>query len=210
VTVVLVARHGETDWNAERRFQGFADRPLNARGRAQAEELAARLAGVPLAAVLASDLVRARDTAAVVAARHGLSVRVEAELREVDVGSWTGRTAAEVRAAEPEAFARWRRGHSGWTGGETYEVMGARVVRALVRLAAEHADGGRPLLLVGHGGTVRALEAAATGENLRAVRARRPEVPNASLWAVRATRAGVSDFRAGADPAGLLAASPGL
>jgi len=210
VTLVLVARHGETDWNAERRFQGHADRPLNARGRAQARALADRLAGIPLAAALASDLARARDTAEVVATRHGLTVRVEPELREVDVGSWTGRTEQELRETQPDAYGRWRGGLPGWRDGETYDEMAARVVPALRRVAADHAEDGRPILLVGHGATIRALEAAATGEDLRALRARRPVVPNGSLWAVRATPSGLVDFRAGPDPAVLVGSLRGL
>jgi broad specificity phosphatase PhoE len=207
VTLVLVARHGETDWNAERRFQGHADRPLTARGRAQAAALAERLAAVELAAVVASDLARALRTAEAVAARRGLPVRVERDLREVDVGSWTGRTAAQVREDEPDAYDRWRDGLPGWSGGETYDAMAARTVAAVLRVAADLGRDGRPLLLVGHGGTIRALEAAADREPLRSVRTRRPVVANGSLWAVRATPSGLVGFRAGADPAGLAAAS---
>jgi probable phosphoglycerate mutase len=210
VTLVLVARHGETDWNAEHRFQGHADQPLNARGRAQAEALADLLDPVPLAAVVSSDLVRARDTAELVAARHGLSVRVEPELREVDVGTWTGRTEPELRKAEPEAYARWRTGLPGWIDGETYEQMAVRVVEALLRVAAEYEDDGRPILLVGHGATIRAYEAATTGEDQQAVRRRRYVVANGSLGSVEAGAGGLSDFRAEADLGALVGSPPGL
>ena len=210
MTLVLVARHGETDWNAEHRFQGHADRPLNERGRAQAESLADLLDGVPLAAVVSSDLLRARETAELVAARHDLCVRVEPDLREVDVGTWTGRTEPELREAEPEAYARWRTGLPGWSGGETYEQMAVRVVAALLRLAADYEDEGRPILLVGHGATIRAYEAATTGEGQQAVRRRRYVVPNGSLGTVEAGAAGLSDFRAEADLGALVASPPGL
>ena len=210
MTLVLVARHGETDWNAEHRFQGHADRPLNARGRAQAEALADLVDGIPLAAVVASDLVRARETAEVVAARHGLPVRVEPELREVDVGTWTGRTEPELREAEPEAYARWRTGLPGWSGGETYEQMAARVVAALLRIAADYEDDGRPILLVGHGATIRAFEAATTGEDQQAVRRRRYLVPNGSLGSVEAGVGGLSDFRGEADLGALVGSPRGL
>src|SRR5262249_12567689 len=85
VTTLLLARHGETDWNRARRWQGHADRPLTERGWAQAAALAERLADIALDAVYASDLRRARDTAAVVAARQGIEVIELRELREVDV-----------------------------------------------------------------------------------------------------------------------------
>ena len=64
MTTLLLARHGESDWNRARRWQGFADRPLTERGRAQAEELAARLVEIPLDAIYSSDLGRACETAA--------------------------------------------------------------------------------------------------------------------------------------------------
>ena len=210
MTLVLVARHGETDWNAEHRFQGHADRPLNARGREQADALAELLDDVPLAAVVSSDLMRARETAEVVSARHGLPVRVEPELREVDVGTWTGLTTEEARDAEPEAYARWRTGLPGWSGGETYEEMAVRVVAALQRVAADYEDDGRPILLVGHGATIRAYEAATTGEDQQTVRRRRYVVPNGSLGSVEAGAGGLSDFRPEADLEALVGSSRGL
>src|SRR5436190_14632330 len=96
VTTLLLARHGETDWNHARRWQGHADRPLTERGRAQAASLAERLADIALDAVYASDLQRARETAAVVAAKQGLEVIELRDLREVDVGSWEDRTLTEL------------------------------------------------------------------------------------------------------------------
>ena len=165
---------------------------------------------VPLAAVVSSDLVRARDTAELVAARHGLPVRVEPELREVDVGTWTGRTESELRESEPEAYARWRTGLPGWSGGESYEEMGVRVVASLLRVAADYEEDGRPILLVGHGATIRAFEAATTGEDQPAVRRRRSVVPNGSLGSVRAAAGGLSDFRAEADLRGLVGSPRGL
>jgi broad specificity phosphatase PhoE len=90
MTTVYLARHGESDWNVERRWQGHADRPLTERGREQAELLAGRLADVKLDAVYASDLRRAWETAQAVAATRGLEVVRLPELREVDVGSWSG------------------------------------------------------------------------------------------------------------------------
>ncbi|MGZ4411320.1 MAG: histidine phosphatase family protein, partial [Gaiellaceae bacterium] len=93
LTTMLLARHGETDWNAERRFQGHADPQLNERGVEQARELARTLADVPLDAVYASDLRRASETARIAVESRRLRVHELRELREVDVGEWSGLSA---------------------------------------------------------------------------------------------------------------------
>jgi len=182
VTTILIARHGQSDWNQEKRWQGHADRPLTERGCEQAEALADRLAHIELDAVNTSDLQRARDTAAVVAERQGLEVRQLPELREVDVGSWSGLTRAEAEERFPEGFARWRDGYPGWKDGETYEAMTDRVLGAVDRIAREH-EGGR-VLVVSHGGPIRAIHAAALGLDVHAYRRLRPVEPNARLSAV--------------------------
>ncbi|HLB04962.1 MAG TPA: histidine phosphatase family protein, partial [Gaiellaceae bacterium] len=133
---ILLARHGESDWNREHRWQGHTDRPLSELGRAQAAALAERLARVPLAAIYASDLARARDTARAVAERRGMTVITRADLREVDVGSWSGLTRDEVEASDPEGIRRWLDGGRGWQGGESYEELAARVVAAVREIAA--------------------------------------------------------------------------
>jgi probable phosphoglycerate mutase len=182
VTTLLLARHGQSDWNAERRWQGHADRPLSERGRLQAEALAERLADIELDAIYSSDLRRTRDTAAVVAERQGLEVRQFPELREVDVGSWSGLTREEARVRFPEAYARWLAGGPGWTDGETYEEMTARVLGAVWTIARSH-DSGR-VLIVSHGGPIRAIHASALGMDVHEYRRMRPVEPNARLSAV--------------------------
>jgi len=161
VTTVLLARHGETDWNSERRWQGHADRPLNDVGREQAEELAESLVGREISAIHSSDLARARHTADIVARRLGLPVTLDARLREVDTGEWSGMTLEEAEARFPEGFHRWQEGHTGWEQGETYEEMGRRVVPAVLAIAARHH--GQTVLVVTHGGSIRACRAAAAG-----------------------------------------------
>jgi probable phosphoglycerate mutase len=161
VTTLLLVRHGETDWNRERRWQGHADRPLNERGRQQARALAAELADRPIDAVYSSDLLRARETAEIVAADLGLAVYIDPGLREVDVGSWSGLSHSEIETNDPEGFRRWQEGGKGWYRGESYEEMGGRVVAAVVALAAAHP--GERLLVVTHGGSIRACRAAAAG-----------------------------------------------
>jgi broad specificity phosphatase PhoE len=149
VTTILLARHGETDWNLERRVQGHSDTPLNETGRAQALALAQTLEGGELEAVYSSDLVRASDTARVIADRLGLDVTVLPELRERHFGTWEGMTDEEI-------FNRFPAAKSGsWGDGETKEEMRERVLAALHRIADEH-PGGR-VLVVTHGGPMRAL-----------------------------------------------------
>jgi probable phosphoglycerate mutase len=168
VTVILLARHGETDWNSERRWQGHADQPLNEVGRAQARELAEMLAGRAIDVVYSSDLVRAHETALLVADRLGLPVEVDAALREVDVGDWSGRVHTELEDLDPDGYRRWQEGGKGWNGGESYEEMGERVVAAVLRLAARHA--GQTVLIVTHGGSIRACRATAAGVDYAASR----------------------------------------
>jgi broad specificity phosphatase PhoE len=182
VTTVLLARHGESDWNRAERWQGFADRPLTDLGRRQAQELAERLAETELDAVYSSDLRRAADTAEAVARGRGLEVQTTPDLREVDVGEWSGLTRAEAEEQFPEAYARWLHGGEGWQGGETYEQLGTRVVRAIKEIAAKH-DNGR-VLIVAHGGTIRAIHAAALGVDVHTYRRIQRVEPNATLSAV--------------------------
>src|SRR5437763_16473885 len=97
MTMLLLVRHGETDWNAERRWQGHADVPLNEHGRSQAKLLADELAGErALDAIYVSDLSRARETADIVGTRLGLPVVLARDLREIEVGSREGLTGDEV------------------------------------------------------------------------------------------------------------------
>jgi broad specificity phosphatase PhoE len=158
-TTIVLVRHGETDWNLERRFQGHADRPLNDTGRAQAAALAESLRGEHLTAVYTSPLQRASQTAAIVAAQLGLAARPLEALREINVGDWEGLTVDDVKERYPEQVATdWR---SGWPGGETYDELSARVLPALVGLADEHP--GERVLAVTHAGPVRAALSAAMG-----------------------------------------------
>jgi broad specificity phosphatase PhoE len=182
MTTIYLARHGESDWNVERRWQGHADRPLTDRGREQARELAARLADVDLDAVYASDLRRAWETAEAVAASKGLDVVRLPELREVDVGGWSGFTREECAERFPEAFARWQSGGAGWDDGESYEAMGDRIVTAIQCVAAHHPGG--TVLVVSHGGPIRAVHAHALDVDIATHRRTGPVEPNARLSSI--------------------------
>jgi broad specificity phosphatase PhoE len=161
VTTIILARHGETDWNRERRWQGQADPPLNELGREQSRRLAESLAGVPLAAVYSSDLRRAVETATIVAERTGVDVAPLPELREIDIGEWSGLTSEEIEDAYPENYRRLQETGRGWESGETYQQLGERVVVAVKRIAAGHP--GDQILVVAHGGAIRSLLAHAEG-----------------------------------------------
>ena len=190
MTTILLARHGEPDWNHENRFQGQTeqDPPLNETGRAQAAALAQALAGEPLAAVYTSPLRRARETADVLAAPRGLEpVELDA-LCEVDVGSWAGLTREEVAARYPDQYHRWLNYEQGWEDGETYEEMGERVVAGLLELASAH--DGATILVVTHGGPIRATLAFADGITHAEARRAGPVVANTYL-----TRIAVQDGR---------------
>jgi broad specificity phosphatase PhoE len=123
--------------------------------------LAEQLAGDGVAAIYSSDLRRAAETARIVADRLGLAVTEKPELREIDVGSWSGLTTEEVRSRFPEAFERWRAGELGHDG-ETREELALRVVPTVEAIARAHA--GDTVLVVTHGGVIRALRRHAAGE----------------------------------------------
>jgi broad specificity phosphatase PhoE len=182
VTTIFLARHGESDWNVEKRFQGHSDRPLTERGREQAHALANLVGSEKIDAVYTSPLSRARETAEIVAARAGLEAVALPELREVDTGSWSGLSRADVEARFPEGFTRWRSGGSGWEDGESYEEMAERVIGALRKIAEDHPDG--RVLVISHGGPIRAIHAAAEGLAIKDYRRLKPVEPNARLSAV--------------------------
>ncbi len=147
--MILLVRHGETDWNRANRVQGHSDVPLNAVGREQAAALAAELADETFDAVYSSDLTRAVETARAVAMAHGLGVTTHPGLREKHFGTWEGLHDHEVLDRFPEAAT------GPWGDGETSEEM-AECMLATVREIAEcHAEG--RVLAVSHGGPLRAV-----------------------------------------------------
>src|SRR5262245_43689149 len=151
-TRVLLARHGQSEWNAEGRWQGQADPPLSDLGRRQAHE-AARALGA-LDAIWASDLQRAAQTAAIISGDLGVGpVVLDPDLRERDAGQFSGLTRDEIEARFPGYLADHRR-PPGW---EPDEHLLARALGVVVRIAA--AVPGGDVLAVTHGGLVYTLEA---------------------------------------------------
>jgi probable phosphoglycerate mutase len=178
VTTLLLARHGETDWNAERRWQGQSDPPLNERGREQARELAAALDGVDV--IYASDLARARETAEILAARLGLEVRVDPRLRERSFGAWEGKSWDELEEGYADALQRWRAGEThGAEDAERYEDFSRRVKSFLEDVLERHP--GERVLIVGHGGSIRAIHAVADGLDYARDHLRIPAVANCGV-----------------------------
>ena len=159
MTELLLVRHGETDWNAEGKLQGHTDRPLNDYGRRQAQALADRLAGENIDAVYASDLSRARETAEIVGERLGLTVAVDADLREKNWGNWEGLTSEERLHIEFE--------------GETSEAHRDRMLSAVQRIVERHPEG--RIVVVTHGGSLRRIQAAVSGFAL-------PVIENCAVW----------------------------
>ena len=148
MTTILLARHGETDWNREQRWQGQSDTPLNDTGRAQARDLADELAGESIDAVYSSDLVRAHETARLIAEPRGLDVIAIRDLRERSFGSVEGMTTDEIQARYPGIELPW-------SDGETREAMTDRVLGALLRIGETHPEAN--VLVVSHGGPLRAV-----------------------------------------------------
>ena len=175
-------RHAESEWNAERRWQGHADPPLSAVGVEQAAMLAHRLAIDKFDAIYSSDLIRAVETATAIASEHRLAVITDVGLREIDVGEWMGLTTAEIEERYPRGWARHVAGGDGWAEGESHARMSARVTSVVRRIAAAHPDG--RVLCVLHGGTIRALLAEAEGIDLAEWRRTRRGPANGAVAAI--------------------------
>lgn len=163
--VLFLARHGETAWNLEQRWQGQTDVDLNHAGRAQAAALAARLTAHQIARIVASDLARARETAEIVARHLRIDgVVLDPGLRERGYGIFEGLTRIECEAQHPEEWARYVADHRHTPAGAELDGAVAARMQAAVARAGAHANGASgAVLVVSHGGSIRALIAAATG-----------------------------------------------
>jgi probable phosphoglycerate mutase len=194
-TDLILLRHGETDWNRQRRIQGQLDTPLNDEGIRQAAAAAARLAteaarwglaarpGGPPARLVSSDLLRCRQTAAPIAAALGLDCGLEARLRERAYGVFEGRTYPEIRGEDASRFDRWQARDPDFQveGAESLRGFAQRVESVLADLAEAHR--GRTLVLVTHGGVLDVTYRMARGLPLEAQRDF--DVPNAGLNRLR-------------------------
>lgn len=156
--MLYLVRHGETAWNAEGRLQGSTDVPLNDTGRAQARDLAIAFSRFGIARVITSDLIRARETGAIIADALGLPAPVvEHDLRERRFGIFEGLTRDEIHTRYPHEWRAWTGRTAMPEGGEPVESSVGRMRAALDRVWTQHvapAPSG-PALVVSHGGIMR-------------------------------------------------------
>jgi len=161
-----LVRHGETDWNTERRYQGHTDIPLNKQGRLQAQELAGQLTGQAFSAIYSSDLCRAMETAGILAGPLKGSVIADSRLREINMGDWEGRTHPDIVRDFPNAGTHlaYTDAHSRARGGESLAEVADRVRAFADETAQRHA--GQIVLVVMHGLSLAALRCLAVGLHL--------------------------------------------
>jgi broad specificity phosphatase PhoE len=176
--MLVLVRHGETDWNRQHKWQGHQGPSLNDRGRRQARELAARLENID--AVYSSDTIRAKETAEIVAGVLGLSIRTDPRLREVNFGEWEGLTRDQINERFGGAFERWDRlEHAEPNGGESDSAMAARVLEALSDITRAHPN--KRVLVVTSGGPIRAAQAHLHGIDQRTARRELETIRNCGL-----------------------------
>ena len=182
-TELLFVRHGETDWNRQQRFQGQIDVPLNGTGHAQAERLAQRLAGERYDAFFTSDLTRARETAAPLAAHWGVEPVAVTGLREQSFGVLEGLDVPTIKERHADLWERWleHRADFALPRGESLRQFHTRVMTAVRELAADAPQ--RRLIVVTHGGVLDMLWRSANGLPLDGLRA--CDIPNTGLNRLR-------------------------
>lgn len=169
-TEIILIRHGETAWNAARRLQGHTDIALNPEGERQAKALGASLQHEPLAAIVASDLQRARQTAQAVANWHGLPLQIDAALRERCFGGFEGMNYDDIKQRYPHEFAAWQAREPdaelppGDNSGETFRRFYERCLAAFECWAKRYP--GQTIALVAHGGVLECAYRAALGIEL--------------------------------------------
>ena len=151
---LLLARHGQTEWNADRRFQGHTDISLSARGRAQAHALGRALRGRRVSAAYVSPMRRAVETAEIALADAGIPCTPIEALRELSLGAWEGCTVDEIRRQDGDPYAAWLRAPLDCPppGAEPLPAVRDRVVSALERIEDAHGDG--DALIIAHGGVI--------------------------------------------------------
>jgi broad specificity phosphatase PhoE len=187
--IVYLARHGETSWNREGRWQGHTDIALNEVGLAQARALGELLRGRGIGRVHTSDLSRARQTAETAAAILGVTdVVVDRALRERSFGIFEGLTRQECALRHPDHWNEYRADpRRAPPGAESQDSLAARMHEAVARaVAPREPRDDAPVLVVSHGGSIRALLALATGTMP-------PPLDNVAVFSAVATRAGLED-----------------
>jgi alpha-ribazole phosphatase len=165
-TELLLVRHGESEWNRQSRYAGQRDVPLSDRGKQQARRLADRLESEPLAAIYASPLQRARDTAIAIAERQRVPVTLEPRLAEIHHGLWEGLKANEVQARFPAVYTQWRTEPHRvvMPQGESLAELAARAGQVLTEVLAAYPSG--KIALCSHDAVLRVLLLTSLGLSL--------------------------------------------
>lgn len=187
---LYMVRHGQTEASRDNRFSGSSDPPLTSAGEKMAEQFAVAYAPLPWAAIYSSPMLRARQTAAVLARLTGIEVTIEDGLKEIEYGEWEGLKQDEVMTRWPEAFAYWAHdvASRGTPGGETAFHVAARAMRVVEAIRSRHQDGN--VLLVSHKATLRIITCALLGLDVRLFRQRISQpVASVTLFEVTATNA---------------------
>lgn len=166
---LICVRHGRTAWNADKRFQGHTDVPLDDEGRAQAAALAALLRDQRIDVAVSSDLARAVETARIVLGARAIPVRLDPDWREMRFGDWEGLTWEQILAANPHLAETDLTSVKSYTpgGGETFDDLTARIARAVERVSAETPPDGAALIAT-HAGPLHALLSVLLGDAERA------------------------------------------
>jgi len=167
-TTFILVRHGQTDFNLHRRYQGQSDVPMNDTGRAQIAAAANSLGGVRAAALYCSDLGRSHEAASIIGRALGVEPIVAPELRERAFGGIEGLTVEEAQAKFPDAWELWRDHRAAWIppGGEALAEMWGRMLPFTERLWETHR--GQTFIFVGHGGPINAIICHALGAAVEA------------------------------------------
>jgi len=163
---LLITRHGETEWNLIRRYQGQSDIPLNQKGIQQAEQIAKRLSSEKIDAIYSSDLCRTVDTAQAISAFHALEIAKDDRWRELSFGKWEGLNHEEINASWHDEVTKWYSDpvNSSPPNGETLLQLAGRIHSALDELKDKHKD--ETVLIVSHSGAIQALLCLALGVDL--------------------------------------------
>jgi len=157
MTRFILVRHGETTWNREGRYQGQIDTPLSEVGLKQGRLVAGALRGIPLDVAYASPLSRSYETALLCAEPHGIEVKPDARLLEINHGEWEGMLAKEIAAQYPELLYKWKTSVVGvqMPGGESIEDVRSRAMAAFEEYAHKH--DGQTVLVVAHDAVNKAV-----------------------------------------------------
>jgi len=163
---LLIARHGQTKHNLDHRYQGITDAPLNQTGMSQSDKLAGRLSNEQIDVIYSSDLIRCVQTAESIAKEHGLNINKDERLREISFGEWEGMSYNEIQARSPDLLEKWMAdpAHVSPPNGETLIQLAVRVKSIVDEMKTQHTD--QTVLIVTHGGVIRALLCLSLGTDL--------------------------------------------